>query len=146
LRAWARLVRAHEVTKRELGAQLQQEHGLTINGYEALYLLSRADDQRMKRVDLAERLTLTPSGVTRLLEGLERDGYVERVACDTDLRVSYAGLTDAGRDKLEAASCGHIGSVRTVLEESLTSAEIERLAELLEKLPGGFGDEACPAL
>jgi len=63
----------------------------------------------MKRVGLARRLRLTPSGVTRLLEGLERAGLVERAACPSDLRVTYAQLTEAGREKVEAAPCAHIG-------------------------------------
>lgn len=139
-------MRAQAVTTRELRIQLQEQHGLTVNGYEALYLLSRVEDQRMKRVDLAERLTLTPSGVTRLLEGLEAEGLVEKVACDTDLRVSYAALTDAGRAKLDAASCGHEGSVRTVFEDHLTRGEIETLGELLGKLPGALDDSTCPTV
>lgn len=143
--AWTRLVRAHIVTGRELGAELLSEHGLTVNGYEALYLLSQAEGGRMKRVDLAEQLLLTPSGVTRMLEGLEREGLVERVACDTDLRVSYAALTDAGWEKLAAASCGHQGSVKSILEKHLNEDEIKQLAELLGKLPGGAGDEPCAA-
>ena len=136
-------MRAQATTKRELAAQLQAEHDLSMSAYEALYVLSRADGQRMKRVDLAERLVLTPSGVTRLLEGLEAAGLVEKVACDTDLRVSYAQLTDAGREKLEQASCGHTGSVRSILEERLTGDEIEQLGELLGKLPGAL-DESRP--
>ena len=78
MRAWTRLLRAHASTTRLLSAALQAEYGLTINDYEALYVLSRADGRRMRRVDLARRLLLTPSGVTRLLEGLERPGLVER--------------------------------------------------------------------
>ena len=80
------------------------EHGLTLNDYEALYLLSRSEDRRLRRVELARRLLLTPSGVTRLLEGLEQTGLVERVSCPTDLRVSYARLTDAGTERLAAAT------------------------------------------
>lgn len=146
MHAWTRLVRAHAVTTRDLAVQLQEEHGLTVNDYEALYLLSQAEGERMRRIDLAQRLVLTPSGVTRLLEGLERDGLVERIACSEDLRVSYAALTDAGRAKLMAASCGHVASVRAVLERHLDEDEIAALAELLGKLPGGAGDEPCPAI
>lgn len=139
-------MRAHSSSVRLLGARLQSEHGLTVNDYEALYVLSRADGGRMKRVDLARRLLLTPSGVTRLLEGLEAAGLVERVACAEDLRVSYAQLTEAGREKLLAASCAHEGSVRSLIEEHLDAGEIEALAEMLEKLPGvAEGDDACPA-
>jgi DNA-binding MarR family transcriptional regulator len=144
VRAFARLLRAHAATTRRLSADLQAEHGLTINDYEALLLLSQAEDRRMKRVDLARSLVLTPSGVTRLLEGLEGAGLVERASCDADLRVTYAQLTDAGSARLEAASCSHVGSIRTLLEESLTADEIDALAEMLGKLPGVSGpSENC---
>jgi len=145
LRAWARLMRAQATTKRMLAVDLHEQHGLSFSAYEALWVLSRAEDRRLKRVDLAERLVLTPSGVTRLLEGLEGAGLVDRVACDTDLRVSYAQLTDAGVEKLEQASCGHTGSVRALFEQHLDEDEIETLAGLLGKLPGALDeDQACP--
>jgi DNA-binding MarR family transcriptional regulator len=144
VRAWARLLRAHASTTRLLSAELQSEHGLTLNDYEALLVLSRADGGRMKRVDLARRLMLTPSGVTRLLEGLERGGLVMRATCDTDLRVTYAQLTDAGRAKVEAASCAHNGSIRSLLGEHLGEDEIDTVAEILGKLPGvADGDDSC---
>lgn len=146
MRAWTRLLRAHAAATRRLSAELQAEHGLSVNDYEALYLLGRADERRMKRVELSRRLLLTPSGVTRLLEGLEEAGLVQRVACPTDLRVSYAQLTDAGAAKLEAASCGHVASVRALFAEHFSDGEIESLAELLGRLPGvSEGDDACPA-
>lgn len=145
LQAWARLMRAQATTKRELAAQLQEQHDLSMSAYEALYVLSRADGRRLKRVDLADRLVLTPSGVTRLLEGLEAAGLIEKVACETDLRVSYAQLTDDGLEKLAQASCGHTGSIRTLFEERFDAAEIEQLAVLLGKLPGALdADQACP--
>ena len=71
LDAWVRLLRAHASATRELSVQLQAEHGLTINDYEALHHLSRAEGSAMRRIDLAAELLLTPSGVTRLLDGLE---------------------------------------------------------------------------
>ena len=146
VRAWSRLLRAYASTTRLLTARLQANHGLTINDYEALYLLSRVDGQQMKRIDLARRLLLTPSGVTRLLEGLESAGLVERVACSADLRVSYAQLTDGGRERLEAASCAHVGSIRALFEEHLSESEIDELSDLLGKLPGvADGDDSCPA-
>jgi len=138
-------MRAQATTKRELAAGLQEQHGLTMSAYEALYVLSRAAERRLKRVELAERLVLTPSGITRLLEGLEAGGYVEKVSCETDLRISYAQLTDAGVEKLEQASCGHTGSIRSLFEQHFSEDEIETLAELLGKLPGALDeDQACP--
>lgn len=146
VRAWTRLLRAHAASIRLLGSQLQAEHGLTVNDYEVLYVLSRAEGERLKRVELARRVLLTPSGVTRLLEGLEEAGLVARVACEEDLRVSYAQLTDAGRERLLAASCAHEGSVRSLFEEHLADDELETLADALGKLPGvADGDDACPA-
>jgi DNA-binding MarR family transcriptional regulator len=144
VRAWTRLLRAHAATTRLLSVELQDEHGLTINDYEALLRLSRAEDGRMKRVDLARSLVLTPSGVTRLLEGLEDAGLVKRAACATDRRVTYAELTNAGRKRLEAASRSHVASVRTLLEEHLADDEIDTVAEILGKLPGvADGDDSC---
>jgi DNA-binding MarR family transcriptional regulator len=146
VRAWTRLLRAQALSVRLLSAELQREHGLSVNAYEALYLLSRADGLRMKRVELARRLGLTPSGVTRLLEGLEGAGLVDRAACDADLRVTYAQLTHAGEEKLRAASCSHVAAIRELMESHLTDSELEGLAGTLAKLPGvADGDDACPA-
>lgn len=146
VRAWTRLLRAHAGTTRRLSGELQAEHGLSVNDYEALYVLAQADGRRLRRVDLARRLVLTPSGITRLLEGLERAGLVERASCAADLRVTYAQLTDRGAALLEAASCSHVGSVRALFEGSLTAEEIDALAELLGKLPGAAADDdSCAA-
>ncbi|HVD66296.1 MAG TPA: MarR family transcriptional regulator [Gaiellaceae bacterium] len=140
------MLRAHAAATRLLNAELQAENGLSINDYEALYLLSRAEGHRLKRVDLSRSLALTPSGVTRLLEGLEADGLVERTVCPSDLRVAYAELTDAGAAKLEAASCGHVGSIRELFEEHFAEDEIDELSELLGRFPGVAGtDDSCPA-
>ena len=130
----AGLLRAHGAATRALNAKLQSEHGLSLNGYEALYLLSQAEGRRLRRVDLARSLALTPSGVTRLLEGLEASGLVERTLCSSDLRVAYAQLTDAGAEKLQVASCGHEGSVRELFEQDFTCDELNQLAELLGRL------------
>lgn len=140
--AFVGLLRSHAATTRELSAQLQAEHGLTISDYEALLHLSHADGNRLKRVELAERLILTPSGVTRLLEGLERAGYVEKGSCSTDARVTYAVLTEAGRRKLEEAAPSHVASVRALFEDRLDENELATLAELLGRLPLAGSDAA----
>jgi DNA-binding MarR family transcriptional regulator len=142
LEAWVGLLRAHAATTRTLSAELVAEHGLTINDYEALLHLSRAEGGQMRRVDLAERLLLTASGVTRLLDGLEAAGLVERRACATDRRVAYAVLTDGGREKLETASRSHVAAVRALFEESFTGEELAELAELLQRLPSLPGPQA----
>src|SRR6266536_1760081 len=143
VQAWTRLVRAYVTTTRSLSAELQEEHGLTINDYEALLVLARAEGERLKRVALARSLMLTPSGITRLLQGLEDAGLVERASCETDLRVTYAQLTDAGREKLAAAACGHVASIRALFEEHFGRGEIDAIAEILGKLPGvAEGDDS----
>jgi DNA-binding MarR family transcriptional regulator len=121
---------------REFSAQLVAEHGLTINDYEALLLLARSEDQRLRRVDLAAGLLLTASGITRLLDGLESAGLVDRAACASDRRVVYAVLTDAGRARLEAASDSHIAAVRDLFEGRYSEDELTQLADLLSRLPG----------
>jgi DNA-binding MarR family transcriptional regulator len=138
------LLRAYGATTRQLSAALHEEHGLTLNDYEALLVLSHAENRRLKRVDLARTLMLTPSGVTRMLQGLEDAGLVERAACETDLRVTYAQLTDSGLEKLRAAAGGHIASIRALFEEHLANDEMRTLTEILGKLPGvADGDDSC---
>jgi DNA-binding MarR family transcriptional regulator len=90
----------------------------------------------MRRVDLAEGLLLTASGVTRLLDGLEAAGYVERAACASDRRVVYAVITDEGHEKLAAASKSHVVGVTSLLQERFDDEELEQLAELLARLDG----------
>ncbi len=137
-----RLLRAHASATRTLSAQLQAAHGLTINDYEALLRLSRADGGAMRRVDLAGELLLTPSGVTRLLDGLERAGYVEKGVCRSDARVTYAVITDAGREKLSEASCSHLAAVSGLFDERFSEAELALLGALLGRLPGVAEDGA----
>ena len=145
--AWIRLLRGHASATRAMSAQLEAEHGLTINDYEALLYLSRADEGRMRRVDLAGMLLLTASGVTRLLEGLEKAGLVERGSCATDRRVTYAILTEAGAARLEEASGSHIAAIRGFFETRYSEEELDQLAGLLERLPdeGAAAEEDCAA-
>jgi DNA-binding MarR family transcriptional regulator len=140
VQAFVRLLQGHAAATRELSADLVRDHGLTINDYEALLRLSRADGHYLKRVELAESLVLTPSGVTRLLDGLERAGYVEKGSCETDARITYAVLTDAGHEKLEEASRSHIAQIRAFFGERFDADELAMLAELLGRLPGAVGD------
>jgi DNA-binding MarR family transcriptional regulator len=142
--AFSRLLRAHSALSRELSARLVTDHGLTINDYEALLHLSHAEEGSLRRVDLAERLMLTPSGVTRLLDGLERDGWVKKGQCDSDARVTYAVLTDEGRERLESAGRTHIAQIRQIFEERFSTDELETLGELLGRLPDATGHgESC---
>lgn len=140
IEVWVRLLRGHAATRRSFDAQLQGDHGLTVNDFEALLLLSRAEDNQMRRIDLADGLQLTASGVTRLLDGLEKLGLVEKATCAKDARVTYAVLTEAGAQKLEEASCSHVAAIKALFEERYTRNEIATLAELLARLPGATED------
>ena len=143
LESWIAYLRSHSAITRELSAQLQREHGLTLNDYEVLLVLSHSEDGMMRRVDLAETILLTASGITRLLEGLERSGYVCKHACATDARVSYAKLTDEGRQKLSDASVTHLRGIDELFLGRYTEAERATLAELLGRLPVTGISSAC---
>lgn len=144
IEAFVRLVRASVAVTRQLNAQLSADHGLTINTYEALLLLVRAPESRMRRVDLANSLLLTAGGVTRLLDGLEREGYVCREESPTDRRVSYAVLTKAGRDKLRQASKSHTRQIRELMGAHYDDDELRELATMLDRLPDvGPADGGC---
>src|SRR3954469_259565 len=90
LEAWVGFLRSHAAITRQLNVDLLNAHGLTLSDYEVLLHLARAEGRMMRRVDLGESVVLTASGITRLLDGLEGGGSVEKASCDTDARVSYA--------------------------------------------------------
>jgi DNA-binding MarR family transcriptional regulator len=136
-------VRAHAAATRLLSAQLTADHGLTISDYEVLLRLAQASDRRMRRVDLAEQVLLSASGITRLLEGLERAGYVDRAACDSDRRVVYAVLTDEGLAKLREASRSHLAQVEAYFTARFGDGELTDLAALLGRLSIDDPQTAC---
>ena len=141
--SFIRLVRGHASVTRAMNAGLVADHGLTINQYEALLHLARAEGRRMRRVDLADRLVLTASGVTRMLDGLEQAGYVDRDACPSDRRVTYAVLTEAGLAKLTAASESHVADIRGFFESRFSAEELDQLVVLLERLPQDVETPDC---
>jgi DNA-binding MarR family transcriptional regulator len=143
-RAFAALLRAHAAATRRLSAHLSADHGLTLSDYEVLLRLARAPDRRMRRVDLAEQVLLTASGITRLLDGLEQSGFVERAACDSDRRVVYAVLTDAGLDKLREASRSHLDQIDTLFRASLDDEELDQLTSLLTHIGEGENLDCAP--
>jgi len=142
IQTFSRLMRAHAVLRRELAAEVLTPRGLTINDFETLYHLYRADEQRLRRIDLVNLLMLTPSGVTRLLEGLEADGLIENVHCESDARVTWSQLTGTGRETLEAVGVEHAELLRSLFRGTLTEDEVALLAELLGRLPG-VGEGSC---
>jgi DNA-binding MarR family transcriptional regulator len=136
------LVRAYAAATKRLNAQLFADHGLTINDYGVLIHLARAPDRRMRRVDLAERVLLTPSGITRLLDGLERSGSVERASCDSDRRVVYAVLTDVGMAKLLEARETHLSQIDEHFGQRLDGDDLSTTLALLSRLGEG-AELAC---
>jgi DNA-binding MarR family transcriptional regulator len=145
LSAFARLMRAHAILRRELEAEVLTPRGLTINDFEALLHLSKAHEQRLRRVDLVQLLMLTPSGVTRLLEGLEAAGLTENLQCPGDARVTWAQLTEAGSETLECVGATHAARLRDHFRRSLSEDELVQLSELLGRLPGVGAGSCAPA-
>src|SRR4051795_4253249 len=128
-------MRAHAAVTRELSARLESGHGLTLNDYDVLVQLYYAPERSLRRVDLARTVLLTASGITRLLDGLERAGWVEKRSCASDARVTYAHLTDAGVEKFETAQTGHLTDVEELFGCRFSADERTLLAEFLGRLP-----------
>jgi DNA-binding MarR family transcriptional regulator len=140
--AFVSLVRAHASATRRLNALLTAEHALTLSDFEVLLRLARAPDRRMRRVDLAEDVLLTASGITRLLDGLEQQAFVERAACAADRRVVYAVITDQGLAKLRKAARSHFAQVNELFGDRYDEGELTELGSLLARL-GGESSEEC---
>jgi DNA-binding MarR family transcriptional regulator len=133
-RAWRSLVRAHACLVKRLDAQLEAEHGLPLTSHEVLVLLSGAPEGKMRMHDIASSVLLSRSGLTRLVDRLERDGLVSRCSCENDARGAYAVITTDGRHKVAAARISHLDGVHTLFVAHYTEAELELLGPLLERL------------
>jgi DNA-binding MarR family transcriptional regulator len=135
LAAWIQLLRSHAALTRELSARLEAGHGLSLRDYDVLVQLYWAPDRRLRRIDLARTVILSPSGVTRLLDGLERAGWVAKDDCASDGRVTYAVLTDSGLEKFEQARVQHHADIQELFASQFTPEECIRLEQLLGRLP-----------
>jgi DNA-binding MarR family transcriptional regulator len=145
LEAWRAYLQSHASIMRALDAELAAAQGITTRDYEVLLYLHQAADRRLAMSALATRTMLTRSGVTRLVDGLVAGGFVERIACRDDARVSYAQLTDSGEAKLREAGCSHVTSIQRLFLEHFKEREIAQLAALLGRLPGAQEGGACNA-
>jgi DNA-binding MarR family transcriptional regulator len=141
LRAWRGLLRAHAALTKALDAELEAAHALPLTSYEVLLHLADAEAESMRMCDLAESVILSRSGLTRLIDRLERDGFVERRSCSHDARGSYAVLTAAGRAKLLDARGTHLAGVRTLFLERFSEAELDMLGEAWERVQAGLGED-----
>jgi DNA-binding MarR family transcriptional regulator len=137
LRAWRGMLRVHATLTKALDAELDQAHSLPLSSYEVLMHLNDAEGQRMRMSDLAAMVILSRSGLTRLVDRLEREGLIARESCPSDARGSFAALTPAGRRKLNAARATHLAGVRTMFLDRFTAEELELLGAAWERLLPG---------
>jgi DNA-binding MarR family transcriptional regulator len=136
LRAWKGLLETHAVLARALDAELQVKHALTLSQYEVLMVVADAPGEEMRMADVAERVLLSRSGLTRLVDRLVCAGLLERRACPSDARGALAHLTPAGRERLDAARRTHLHGVRRMFLSQLDPEQQDRLGDLWERVAG----------
>ena len=134
LQAWRGFLRAHATVVRALEAELQAEHDLPLASYDVLVQLSEAPDRRLRMTELADRVLLSRSGLTRLADRLEREGLLTREPCPSDARGTLAVLTDAGLERLRKAWPTHLRGVQEQVLGRLTPQEVEQLGVLMAKI------------
>lgn len=137
IRAWRLFLQAHAVLVRRLEADLLAEHRLPLASYDVLVQLVEAPEQRLRMTELAQRVLISRSGLTRLVDRLEREGLVRREACDDDARGLFAVLTHDGFQRLRRASPTHLRGVGSYAMDRLDDAQVEALAQICERLLGG---------
>ena len=134
MECWRALIRVTTGVLGALDGELQAEHGLSLGEYEVLVHLSEEPEHSLRMTDLAGRLHLSPSGITRRIDGLERAGRVERRRCPSDRRGSNAVLTAEGIRRLEEAAPTHVRGVRAHFIDQLSEKEIANLASALSTI------------
>jgi DNA-binding MarR family transcriptional regulator len=143
LAAWRGFLRVQSSLFHQLDAELSATHDLPLRSYEVLLLLEDAPDRRLRMTDLSRNVLLSPSGLTRLVDRLEREGLVGRERCPEDGRGYYAVLTDAGDQRLQEARATHLAGVRRLFLDRLGADDLQRLAAYWELLvPGSAGTDA----
>jgi len=130
LAAWSGFLRGHAQIVRALDAELEAEHGLPLTSYDVLINLSLAPNRRLRMFELADAIVLSRSGLTRLVDRLERDGLVEREPGEADRRQIYAQLTDRGFEVLEEATPTHIAGVKERFLDRLSEEQMKQLAAI----------------
>jgi DNA-binding MarR family transcriptional regulator len=146
LTAFVRLANAHGAMERAFNQELQAAGRITVTDFEVLRRLAEAADGRMRRIDLAHAVGVTPSGITRLLEGLEASRLVAKHHCTEDHRVTYAVITDAGRVVLQCTAEAHLASLVALFADRFRPEEVDQLVALLGRLPGAEGRASCPGV
>lgn len=145
LAAWRGLLRAHARLVTVLDQELEREHGVALGSYEVLLNLAEAPDGSLRMGDLADRLLLSRSGLTRLIDRLVARGVVERHTCADDRRGTYARLTPAGRALLDAARPTHLRGVREHFLDHLSKDDRDRLGAIWERViaPPAADETSC---
>lgn len=136
--------RAFIETQADLMAAIEADlapSGLTLGDYQVLVYLTEADDEQMRMCDLADMLQLSPSGLTRRLDGLVKAGWVERRSSELDRRVMLAALTADGKVKLSEAAPGHVESVRRRMIDVLDANDLAAVAAAFQKIRDALDDE-----
>jgi DNA-binding MarR family transcriptional regulator len=136
MRAWQALLHAHHQVVRELDADLRREHGLSMASYDVLLRLARAGEGGLRMSDLAERVMLSPSGLTRVVDRLVAKGLVNREEDPEDGRVARASLTERGHRELRRAARTHLRGIRSQFTGRLTEAQLREVAAGLEAVTG----------
>jgi DNA-binding MarR family transcriptional regulator len=136
LRAWQALLHAHHDVIRKLDAELHQEHGLSLGDYDVLLRLARAPGRSLRMTELADRVMLSPSGLTRMVDRLVDEGLVQRDRFDGDARVMLARLTDDGRHVLQQAARTHLRGIREHFTGRLSPTQLRNVASALETITG----------
>ena len=137
LTAWRGLLQVHADITSALDEEMRVEHGLPVSSYEVLMFLAGAPDHRLRMSEIADRVLLSRSGLTRLVDRLVELGYVTRCAVETDGRGAYAELTDAGRQKLVAARRTHRAGVRRYFLDRLSATDQIALGDIWSRLRAG---------
>ena len=138
--AWVAFLKAHNTITRELERDLRERHGLTLSDFDVLVQLRDGGPRGLRPVELARRVLLTRSGITRLLQGLERAGLVARVESPGDRRGHAVALTDAGRAALRSASRTHLAGVAELFAAPLDPQDLVALGAILGRLTPGQPD------
>ncbi len=141
MRAWRNFIESVSTMSAAMESDLAPS-GLTLGDYEVLVRLSESENQRMRMCDLATALHLSPSGLTRRLDGLVTSELVARVASPADRRVMFAALTPAGHAKLADAAPDHVASVRSRLFKGLSRDQVHALGDIFETVKANLA--ACP--
>jgi DNA-binding MarR family transcriptional regulator len=134
LRAWRGFLSLHSRLVRDLDQELADEASLRLNQYEVLLRLKQAPDEAMRMSELAAKVYLSPSGVSRAVDQLERRGLVERRICASDRRGYLAVLTEKGRARLRAAANIHVRGIKDHFTSKMSRDELNELAGLLETI------------